>query len=116
MKKNILKIIKTKNKRPLVCLTAYSKPIAKILDRYCDIVLVGDSMATAMYGMKNTHQATLEMMIQHGISVKSNLAKALCVIDMPNNTYRSIKEAKKNAKLIMKRTKCDAVKLSLIHI
>ena len=55
MKKNILKIIKTKNRRPLVCLTAYSKPIAKILDKYCDIVLVGDSLATAMYGMKNTH-------------------------------------------------------------
>ena len=111
MKKNILKIIKTKNKRPLVCLTAYSKPIAKILDKYCDIVLVGDSLATAMYGMKNTHQVTLDTMIQHGISVKSNLSKALCVIDMPNNTYRNIKEAKKNAKLIFKKTKCDAVKM-----
>ena len=111
MKKNILKIIKAKNIRPLVCLTAYSKPIAKILDKYCDIVLVGDSLATAMYGMRNTHQITLETMIQHGISVKSNLSKALCVIDMPNNTYRSVKEAKKNAKLILKRTRCDAVKM-----
>jgi len=111
MKKNILDIIKTKNKRPLVCLTAYSKPIAKILDKYCDIVLVGDSLATAMYGMKNTHKATLEMMIQHGISVKSNLSKALCVVDMPTNTYRSIKEAKKNTRLIFKKTKCDAVKM-----
>ena len=111
MKKNILKIIRAKNKRPLVCLTAYSKPIAKILDKYCDIVLVGDSLATAMYGMKNTHQITLETMIQHGISVKSNLTKALCVMDMPNNTYRSVKEAKENAKLIIKKTKCDAVKM-----
>tara|TARA_B110000444_G_C18818780_1_gene586589 strand:+ start:760 stop:1533 length:774 start_codon:yes stop_codon:yes gene_type:complete len=111
MKKNILQIIKTKNKRPLVCLTAYSKPIAKILDKYCDIVLVGDSLATAMYGMKNTHKITLETMIQHGISVKSNLTKALCVIDMPNNTYRNINEAKKNARLILKRTKCDAIKM-----
>ena len=111
MKKNILKIIKTKNRRPLVCLTAYSKPIAKILDKYCDIVLVGDSLATAMYGMKNTHQITLESMIQHGVSVKSNLSKALCVIDMPINTYRNINEAKKNAKLILKKTKCDAVKM-----
>ena len=111
MKKNILKIIKTKNRRPLVCLTAYSKPIAKILDKYCDIVLVGDSLATAMYGMKNTHQITLETMIQHGISVKSNMSKALCVIDMPINTYRSVKEAKKNSKKIIKRTKCDAVKM-----
>ena len=111
MKKNILKIIKKKNKRPLVCLTAYSKPIAKILDKYCDIVLVGDSLATAMYGMKNTHKINIETMIQHGISVKSNLSKALCVVDMPNNTYRSIKEAKKNAKLIIKKTNCHAVKM-----
>jgi 3-methyl-2-oxobutanoate hydroxymethyltransferase len=111
MKKNILKIIKAKNRRPLVCLTAYSKPIAKILDKYCDIVLVGDSLATAMYGMENTHEITLETMIQHGISVKSNLSKALCVIDMPNRTYRNIKEAKKNAKLVFKKTKCDAVKM-----
>ena len=64
MKKNILRIINSKNKKPLVCLTAYSKPIAKIVDRYCDIVLVGDSLATAMYGMKNTHNVTLEMMIE----------------------------------------------------
>ena len=111
MKKKILNIIDAKNKRPLVCLTAYSKPIAKILDKYCDIVLVGDSLATAMYGMKNTHQVSLEMMIQHGISVKSNLTKALCVLDMPTNTYRSIKEAKKNAELLIKKTRCDAVKM-----
>ena len=111
MKKNILRIINSKNKKPLVCLTAYSKPIAKIVDRYCDIVLVGDSLGTAMYGMKNTHNVTLEMMIQHGISVKSNLCKALCVVDMPINTYRNINEARKNAKLIFKKTKCDAVKM-----
>ena len=111
MKKNILRIINNKNKKPLVCLTAYSKPIAKIIDKYCDIVLVGDSLATAMYGMKNTHQVTLDTMIQHGISVKSNLSKALCVVDMPINTYRTIKEAKKNAILIVKKTKCDAVKM-----
>ena len=111
MKKKILKIINYKNKRPLVCLTAYSKPIAKIVDKYCDIVLVGDSLATAMYGMKNTHQVALETMILHGISVKSNLSKALCVVDMPRNSYRTIKEAKKNATLILKKTKCDAVKV-----
>ena len=105
MKKNILKIVKSKNKKPLVCLTAYSKPIAKILDKYCDIVLVGDSLATAMYGMKSTHQITLENMIQHGISVKSNLTKALCVVDMPNNTYRNIKEAKKKCKINSKKNK-----------
>jgi len=111
MKKNILNIIEAKNKRPLVCLTAYSKPVAKILDKYCDIVLVGDSLATAMYGMKNTHHVTLETMIRHGVSVKANLSKALCVVDMPANTYRNIKEAKKNVKLIVNKTKCEAVKM-----
>ena len=111
MKKNILKIVKTKNKKRLVCLTAYSRPIAKILDKYCDIVLVGDSVATAMYGMKNTHQVSLETMIQHAISVKSGLSKALCVVDMPAKTYRNIKEARKNSKLIIKKTKCNAVKM-----
>ena len=113
MRKNILKIIKTKNKRPLVCLTAYSKPIAKILDKYCDIVLVGDSLATAMYGMKNTHQIDLETMIQHGVSVKSNLFKALCVIDMPKNTYRNLKEAKTNAQLV--KMECNGKNFKIIE-
>jgi 3-methyl-2-oxobutanoate hydroxymethyltransferase len=111
MKKKILKIINSKNKKPLVCLTAYSKPVAKIIDKYCDIVLVGDSLATAMYGMKNTHHVTLETMIQHGISVSSNLSKALCVVDMPANSYKNVKQAKKNAMLIVNKTKCDAVKI-----
>ena len=111
MKKKILDLLKKKNKSKIVCLTAYSKPIAKILDKYCDIVLVGDSLATAMYGMKNTHHVNVETMIQHGISVKSNLVNALCVVDMPANSYKNVKQAKKNAKLIFKKTKCDAVKV-----
>jgi len=109
--KKINKIINLKNKRPIVCLTAYSKPFAKILDKYCDIVLVGDSLATAMLGMKNTHNVTIDTMIQHGISVKENLSNSLCVVDMPVNTYRNIRQAKKNAKMILKKTKCEAVKM-----
>ena len=111
MKKKILNIINQKNTKPLVCLTAYSKPIAKIVDKYCDIVLVGDSLATAMYGMKNTHHVSLDTMVQHGTSVKSNLTKALCVVDMPTDSYKPIKDAKKNAMLIVNKTKCDAVKI-----
>ena len=91
----IKKIINLKNKRPIICLTAYSKPFAKILDKYCDIVLVGDSLATAMLGMQNTHNVTIDTMIQHGISVKANLNNSLCVVDMPANTYKNIKQAKK---------------------
>jgi 3-methyl-2-oxobutanoate hydroxymethyltransferase len=111
VKNKILEIINSKNKKKLVCLTAYSKPFAKILDRHCDIVLVGDSLATAMYGMKNTRLVNLETMIQHGISVNSNLNKALCVVDMPTNSYKNIQQAKKNARLIFNKTKCDAVKV-----
>jgi 3-methyl-2-oxobutanoate hydroxymethyltransferase len=64
-----------------------------------------------MLGMKNTRNINIETMIQHGVSVKSNLKNALCVIDMPSNSYKNIKQAKKNAKLIVKKTKCDAVKV-----
>ena len=98
MFKKINKIKKSKSKKKLVCLTAYSKPISKILDRYCDIVLVGDSVATAFYGMKDTREIDMQTMLNHAKSVKNNLKKSLLVFDMPHNTYRSIKEAKKNAK------------------
>ena len=111
MKNKILKIKKLKNKRKLVCLTAYSKPISKILDTHCDIILVGDSLATAFYGMKNTKSISLETMINHSISVKKSLKKSILVFDMPYNTYRNILEAKKNIKKIMKRVKCDAFKI-----
>ena len=60
MNKAIKKILVKKNKSKIVCLTAYSKNIAKILDNHCDIVLVGDSMANVLYGLKDTHKITLE--------------------------------------------------------
>ena len=63
MKKKIIKITDLKFKRKLVCLTAYSKPISRILDNYCDIILVGDSIATAFYGMKNTRSIDLSTII-----------------------------------------------------
>jgi len=111
MKSKFTKIQRKKSKSPIICLTAYSKNFAKILDKYCDIVLVGDSLANVLYGMKNTHKVTLEMMIQHTISVRSGIKKSLCVMDMPINSYRNVNEAKKNAKKIMKKSKCDAVKI-----
>ena len=111
MKKKILRLIEKKNKRPLVCLTAYSKSITKIIDKYCDIILVGDSLATVVYGMKNTHNIKINTIIDHAIVVKNNIEKALCVVDMPKNTYRNKKEAIKNAKLIITKSKCDAVKI-----
>jgi 3-methyl-2-oxobutanoate hydroxymethyltransferase len=110
-KKKIKEIILKKNKSKIVCLTAYSKSIAKILDSYCDIVLVGDSMANVLYGSQNTHKISLENIIQHTISVKKGIKNSLLVADMPKNTYNDVKTALKNARLIKKKTKCDAVKL-----
>ena len=107
----INKIIIQKGKSKIVCLTAYSKNIAKILDNFCDIILVGDSMANVLYGLKNTHKITLENIIQHTISVKKGIKKSLLVVDMPKGSYNNLKNAERNAKLIIKKTRCDAVKL-----
>ena len=109
--RKIKEIVKRKNKNPIVCLTAYSKTIAEILDKYCDIVLVGDSLGTVLYGMKSTREVTLDMMINHAKSVKKGISKSILVIDMPYQTYRNKKEAYKNEKKVIKSTKCDALKL-----
>ena len=111
MKKKILKIKNSKYKKKLVCLTAYSKPITKILDKHCDIILVGDSVATAFYGMRDTKSISLDTIINHSIAVKKGIKKSLLVVDMPINTYKNISVAKKNIKIVLKKTKCDAVKL-----
>ncbi len=111
MNTKIKKIILKKNKQKIVCLTAYSKSISKILDNFCDIILVGDSMANVLYGHKNTHKINLENIIQHSISVKKGIKKSLLVVDMPKGTYSNVKSAIKNAKIIIKKTRCDAVKL-----
>ena len=111
MFKKINRILLKKKKDKIVCLTAYSKNTAKILDKYCDIILVGDSMANVLYGMKNTHMINLDTIIKHSISVKLGIKKALFVIDMPKGTYKDTSTALKNAKKIIKNTGCDAVKI-----
>ena len=111
MNKKISDFIKKKNKTKLVTLTAYSKNIASILDNYCDLILVGDSLGSVLYNYKSTREVTLNTMIEHSKSVRMGIKKSLMIVDMPHNTYRNPKEALKNAKLIMKKTKCDGVKL-----
>ncbi len=107
----IKKILKKKNKTPIICLTAYSKNIAQIADKYCDIILVGDSLGMVLYGMKTTREVKIETMILHGKAVKNSTKKSLVVFDMPYNTYANKFIAYKNARRVMKLTKCDAVKL-----
>ena len=111
MSKKIRNILLKKKRRKIVCLTAYSKNIAKILDKYCDITLVGDSMANVLYGMKNTHKINLNTIIEHSISVRKGTKKSLLVIDMPKGSYVNPHQAKRNAKLIFKKSKCDAIKI-----
>tara|TARA_B100000609_G_scaffold79847_1_gene63816 strand:- start:3 stop:776 length:774 start_codon:yes stop_codon:yes gene_type:complete len=111
MKKKILDLIKKKNRQKIVSLTAYSKNIASILDNHCDIILVGDSLGSVLYNYKSTREVTLNNMIEHSKSVRMGVKKSLMVVDMPHKTYRTSKEALKNAKKIMKKTKCDGVKL-----
>ena len=107
----IKKIQKKKNKTPIVCLTAYSKAIAQIADKYCDIILVGDSLSMVLYGMKTTRNIKIETMILHAKAVKNHSKRSLVVFDMPYKTYTNKLVAYKNAKKIMKLTKCDAIKL-----
>ena len=110
-KTTIKKILRKKNKTPIICLTAYSKTIAKIADKYCDIILIGDSLAMVLYGMKTTRDIKIETMILHGKAVKASAKKSLVVFDMPFKTYANKFIAYKNARKVMKLTKCDAIKL-----
>ena len=107
----IKKILQKKNKTPIVALTAYSKSMAEILDKYCDIILVGDSLGMVLYGMKTTREVKVETMMLHAKAVKNSAKKSLVVFDMPYKTYTNKFVAYKNAKRIMKFTKCDAIKL-----
>ena len=107
----IKKILKKKNKLPIACLTAYTKNIAKIADKYCDIILVGDSLGMVLYGMKTTRDVKIETMILHAKTVKSITKRSLVVFDMPYKTYTNKFSAYKNAKKVIKLTKCDAIKL-----
>ena len=101
-----------KSKKKLVCLTAYTTYMAEIIDQYCDLVLVGDSLSMVLYGDKNTTKLSLRTMIRHGKAVRKGIKKSVLVVDMPKNTYeKSSVVAIKNAKKIMKETNCDAIKI-----
>ena len=108
---NYKKLLLKKNKEPITCLTAYSKPLANILDGNVDLILVGDSLGTTLYGMKNTRSVNIEMMKNHGKAVVTNTKKSMTIIDMPYKTYRNKKEALKNALDILNHTKADFIKI-----
>ena len=97
---------------PLVVLTAYTAPMAKLLDSEVDIILVGDSLGMVVHGMPNTLGVTVDMMIMHGQAVMRGASKALVVIDMPFGSFEESPEvAFRNASRIMRETGCAAVKI-----
>jgi 3-methyl-2-oxobutanoate hydroxymethyltransferase len=105
-------ILARKGGVPLVTLTAYTTPMARLVDKHCDVTLVGDSVGMVLHGLPTTLGVTLEMMIMHGKAVVRGTTSALVVIDMPFGTYeKSPAQAFANAARIIAETGAAAVKL-----
>ncbi|SMO41956.1 3-methyl-2-oxobutanoate hydroxymethyltransferase [Paracoccus laeviglucosivorans] len=97
---------------PVACLTAYTTPMAKLVDRACDLVLVGDSVGMVLHGLPSTLGVTMEMMILHGRAVARGVERACLVVDMPFGSYEeSPQQAMRNAARLLAETGCQAVKL-----
>ena len=110
MKKARIKDLKEKKK--LVCLTAYTAPMAELIDNFTDIILVGDSLGPVLYGYKTTREVSLDMIINHAKAVVEKSKTSFVVVDMPYGTYEHSKStALRNAKKIIKDSGADAVKL-----
>ncbi len=101
-----------KGGEPIVMLTSYHAHTAALVDKYCDIILVGDSLGNVMHGFETTVPVTLDMMILQGHAVMRGSKQALVVVDMPFGSYEASKEqAFHSAVRILKETHCGAVKL-----
>ncbi len=101
-----------KGKEPLVVLTSYTAPIAKIVDKHADIILVGDSLGMVIYGMENTLSVTMDMMINHAKAVTKASQNAMIVVDMPFGSFEESKEvAFRNAARLMSEGNANAVKI-----
>lgn len=101
-----------KGGQPLVCLTAYSTPMAQRLDPYVDLLLVGDSLAMVIYGLETTRGVTLDAMINHGAAVMRGSRRACVIVDLPHGTYEDGPEmAHASASRVMQETGVQGVKL-----
>ena len=97
---------------PIVCLTAYTTPVARIVDRHCDLILVGDSVGMVLHGLPSTVGVSLDMMIMHGQAVTRAAQHALVVVDLPFGSYEAgPDQAFRSAARVMAETGCGAVKL-----
>jgi 3-methyl-2-oxobutanoate hydroxymethyltransferase len=97
---------------PIVCLTAYTAPVAAALDDACDLLLVGDSLGMVVHGLPNTVGVTMEMMILHGQAVmrgsKQGHGRGRHAVRLVRGAHE---EAYANAVRIMKETGAQAVKV-----
>ena len=101
-----------KGVEPIVSLTAYSTPMAKLLDPHIDVFIVGDSVGMVLYGMDSTLGVTLDMMINHGAAVVRGSERACVIVDMPFASYQeSPARAYRNAARVMVETGCGGIKL-----
>jgi 3-methyl-2-oxobutanoate hydroxymethyltransferase len=101
-----------KGGEPIVALTSYHAHTARLLDRHCDLLLVGDSLGMVMHGLESTVPVTLDMMILQGRAVMRGSQRALVVVDMPFGSYEASKEqAFGSAARVMKETGCGAIKV-----
>ncbi len=101
-----------KGGEPIACLTSYHAHTARIVDAYCDVILVGDSLGMVMHGLETTVPVTLDMMILQGLAVMRGSKRALVVVDMPFGSYEASKEqAFASAARVMKETGCGAIKI-----
>ncbi len=101
-----------KGGEPIVCLTAYTTPLARIVDRHCEVILVGDSVGMVLHGLPSTVGVTLDMMIMHGKAVDRGAEQSLVVVDLPFGSYEeSPEQAFRSAARIMAETNCGAVKI-----
>ena len=108
----VREIARAKGAEPIVSLTAYTAPVARIVDEVADLVLVGDSLGMVLYGMDSTVGVTVDMMIAHGRAVVRASRRACIVVDMPFGSYQeSPAQAFGTAARIMTETGCAAVKL-----
>jgi len=97
---------------PIVSLTSYHAHTAALLDKHCDLILVGDSLGMVMHGLETTIPVTLDMMILQGRAVMRGSRRALVVVDMPFGSYEASREqAFMSAARVMKETGCGAIKL-----
>ncbi|GBF57339.1 3-methyl-2-oxobutanoate hydroxymethyltransferase [Candidatus Phycosocius bacilliformis] len=111
-RKSVRDIAAAKGKAPVVCLTAYTAPMARLLDPHADILLVGDSLGMVIHGLNSTVGVTLDMMILHGKAVMRGSSKALVVVDLPFGSYEESHEvAWRSASRVMMETGCQAVKV-----